>query len=829
MKERPALIAVIGYMIGILWGLYFDFSIALLYIFIVVIIWILKNSKIKSNSKLNILSIKRYFRYLKLFFNQRSIYLIILLSIISNFIVSFQNDFYDNLYEDGEMLKFTAIVVGNKEEKEFKDTYKIKISSEGKFKNSYLILNINKKEKIDLKYGDEIQIDGEFVKPSTRRNYNGFDYSSYLKSLKIHGSFKADSIKIVSKNRENEILAFANEINLKIKENISRLMPEKYSSIFIGLILGDTSNIEEDIKENFKVANISHVLAISGMHVTYIIIGIEIVLKRLIGKAKTRVITIIILILYMFITGFLPSVVRASIMGIFLLFSKLIFRKNDIWTSISLSLLILLVYNPFLITNVSLQLSYLGTIGIICFSKNVYVFLRKIKIRNKKIKYKINRRLILFVDKIKEILSVTLSAQIIILPIMLFNFNMLGIYFFISNILVSLIVGPVIIIGFTCTLISFLSFEMARVFAIFMEVGIKFLVYIAEISHLPFSKIYIPTPRILHIIVYYIVIIIINKIYISYSSKKPTFTDIRIKNTLALLRYKFNQSRKKILKIIIAFFTFFLILNIMHKNLKIHFVDVGQGDCTFIVTPNNKTILVDGGGSTSNEYDVGESTLLPYILDRGYTKIDYLFISHFDQDHVGGIFTVLEELKVEQVYISKQNEDSENYQKFLKLIENKKINVRILKQEDCIKIEDNLYFDILWPSEEQIQENALNNNAMVMKLRYKEFSMLFTGDIEQVAENKMLEFYGEKILKADVLKVAHHGSKTSTTQEFFGQVNPKICLIGVGKNNMFGHPSNEVIERLKGRKIYRTDENGEIILEINRNGGIKIKTILMKK
>ena len=845
MKERPVLIAVIGYMLGILWGLYFDFSIALLYIFITVIYLIRKRHKrniyskkvnqknfLEVKSKFNILSIKRYFKYFKIFLNKKSIYLIMIFSIISNLITIYQNNFY-NLYKDGEKLKLTAIVVGNKEEKEFKDVYEIKVVSEGKYKNTKLILNIKKNKNVNLEYGDEISVSGEFIEPAKRRNYNGFDYSRYLKTLKIHGNLKASDIDVISKNSGSKIFILANKINLKIKENINKLMPEEYGNMLIGLILGDTTNIEEDIQDDFKVANISHVLAISGMHITYIIIGIEILFKKPFGKIRTRIVTIVILILYMFITGFAPSVVRASIMGIFLLLSKLIHRKNDIWTSISLSLLILLIYNPFLILNVGLQLSYLGTIGIICFNKNIYNFLRTLKIKNKKIKYKINRKVILFVDKIKEILSVTLSAQIVILPVMLFNFNVLGIYFFLSNILVSLIIGPIIIIGFVCILISFLSIDISKLVAIFMQIGIKLLIDTAKVSQLPFSKIYIPTPKIFQIIFYYILIIIINKIYSSFNSKKPTFTDIRIRNLIALYKYKFRQKKKVILKIFVSVLVLviFLIPNSIPKKIKIHFIDVGQGDCTFIETPNDKTILIDGGGSMSSEFDVGESTLLPYILDRGYTKIDYIFISHFDQDHVGRIFTILEELKVGQVYISKQEENSKNYQKFLGIIEEKKIRVKILKKGDSLKIGNDLYFDILWPIEEQIQENILNNNAMIMKMRFKDFSMLFTGDIEEIAENKILSTYGKKanfILNADVLKVAHHGSKTSTTQAFLEKVNPKICLIGVGKNNMFGHPANEVIERLKGRKVYRTDGNGEIILETNGNGQIRIKTTLMK-
>ena len=820
MKERPILIAVIGYMIGILWGLYFNFSVALFYIFIAAIYFILKTFLLKN--KWNILSPRRYFRYIKIFFNRKSIYLIIIISIISNLIVNFQNEKYENVYNDGEELTLIAIVDSNKEEKEYKDTYKIKTE----YKDSNLILSVNKNKNIELEYGDKILIKGEFVEPSESRNYGGFDYKEYLKSIKIYGTIKADSIEILAKNSNNPIFTFANNINLKIKENINKLIPEKYSAIFTGLILGDTSKVEEEVNDDFKIANISHVLAISGMHITYIVIGIELLLKKGIGKRKTRIITIIILVMYMFITGFAPSVVRASIMGIIMLISKLIHRKNDIWTSISLSLLILLIYNPFLILNVGLQLSYLGTIGIVCFNKNVYNFLRKLKIRNKKIKYRINRKFILFMDKIKEILSVTLSAQIVILPILLFNFNILGIYFFISNILVSIIIGPIIIVGFVCILISFVSIEIAKILSIFMSVGIQILISISEISHLPFSKIYIPTPKVWQIVIYYICVIVINRIYIAFNSKKPDFTSIRIRNLVALLKFKFRQNRKKVLKFLIVFVLLVFILNIIPKKLKIHFVDVGQGDCTFITTPQNKTILIDGGGSMSEEYDVGESTLLPYILDRGYTKVDYIFISHFDQDHIGGILTILEELKVGQVYISKQEQDSENYQKFLEIVKDRKIKVKVLKQGDCLKIEKNLYFDILWPIEEQIQENILNNNAMVMKLRYGKFSMLFTGDIEEVAEEKILDFYkekidnGEAILKSDVLKVAHHGSKTSTTQKFFEKVSPEICLIGVGKNNMFGHPTEEVLERISGTKIYRTDEDGEIILEVDSTGAM---------
>lgn len=174
-------------------------------------------------------------------------------------------------------------------------------------------------------------------------------------------------------------------------------------------------------------------------------------------------------------------------------------------------------------------------------------------------------------------------------------------------------------------------------------------------------------------------------------------------------------------------------------------------------------------------------------------------------------------MKVENIILSMQKEKSENIEKLLNMIKKRKQNLIIVSQGDRISIEENLWMDILWPnSQKLISENALNNNSIVCKLNYQNFSALFTGDIEKLAEDKLLEEYQENksVLSATVLKVAHHGSKTSSTKEWIKAVNPKIALIGVGENNHFGHPNGEVIERLKyhGVQVYRTDIHGEIVL-----------------
>lgn len=197
-----------------------------------------------------------------------------------------------------------------------------------------------------------------------------------------------------------------------------------------------------------------------------------------------------------------------------------------------------------------------------------------------------------------------------------------------------------------------------------------------------------------------------------------------------------------------------------------------------------------------------------------------------------GILSILEEIKVEKVVITKQIEDSSNYKEFIKKVKEKRLNVIMVEKGNRLKIEKDLYFNILWPGNEQIEENALNNNAMVMKMNYLRFSMLFTGDIEKIAEEEILEEYKNKenILQAKVLKVAHHGSKTSSTKEFIELVNPQIAVIGVGKNNLFKHPSEEVIKRLEEHniKIYRTDQNGEISFLVDKKGRIVKNTVQLK-
>ena len=804
--KRPILVAIIGYIIGILWGLYLKINIVPFYIIIIAVYFVLKffyKNVLNHKKELKLISIKRYFRYVKLVVKPYVILIIIIFSIISNFIIRINENEYEKVYKmQGNIGKIICIVESNMEEKEYYNRYKVKVIECNAIENlrqKSFYIHIKKNCLENLKYGDMIQLDGKYQKVEGQRNYGGFDYQRYLKTKKIYGIITASNIKILETRKANIFMMIANDNFLNIKNNIDKVFKKEIAEILKGLLLGDSSNIEEDIKENFKNASISHILAISGIHISYIIIGVNKLLNKIIGKKATKIVVIIILIIYMFITGFSASIIRATIMGILVIISNLVYRKNDIWTSISISIFLILFYNPYLIMNIGLQLSYLGTIGIILFQKTIFQILNNIKLKNKKYK-KINQNKTRILEKVKEILSVSISAQIMIFPIILYHFNTFNPYFILSNFFISIIIGPIIILGFIFIILSFISTPLLNIISIFLEIGLYVIIFISNMGELPLSKIYIPTPNIINMCIYFIIAIIIKHLYLIYYSKKFSITQRRIKNLIALFKYETKLKREKYIFIVISILSIIIIFNQIPKNLKIHFVDVGQGDCTFIITPKNKTILIDGGGSELGIFDVGKNTLVPYILDRGYTKIDYIIISHFDSDHVGGLLTVIEELKVGQVVISKQREDSKNYKRFKDILKEKKVKVIVVGVGDTLKIENDLYIDILWPNNSKlISENVLNNNSIVCKLYYKGFSMLFTGDIEEIAERRILQEYKNNLenLNATILKVGHHGSKTSSIQEFIESIRPRVALIGVGKNNNFGHPNDYVLERLE--------------------------------
>lgn len=693
-----------------------------------------------------------------------------LVALIGNTQVLYLKNKYLEIYKDDKsIISATAVVIKGPSEGEYNYKYTVKART-GKYKNKKFIVYINKKNKKLLEYGNLIEIKGEYSAPEVARNYKGFDYSQYLKTLNIYGTIKVEESKIINKNQLSPILISINNIKEKMIDNANRNMPKRTANLLLGILIGERDNIQEDIIESFRTANLSHILAVSGAHTSYIILGIT----YLISKSKTPkrigyIITIINLLIFIIITGASYSVVRACIMAIVVIGAKICYRKENFFTSICISLIIILIQNPFAINDIGLKLSFMGTAGIVIFNKSITNFFIKLKIK----------------QKIAEALSVTFSAQLMIMPITILNFNIISLTFFISNILASPLLGIIIIFGFISIFISSILNPISKILFLILHIFLELLILVSKVTEkIPGSSILVRIPNILFAIVYYILILFFNYFFVIKQNPTRRFH----KKIIKIITIK---NIKNAFKVIAVVFLIMLLLTrivrIINPTLKIYFIDVGQGDSTLIVTPKNKKILIDGGEGKTN-------VLFQYLLDRRINKIDYIIISHFDSDHCNGLIEIIEKMRVENIVMSKQSKESEEYKKILEIIKQKNIKVSSVKAEDKIIIEKNLYIKILNPAE-KFEFQDLNNNAIVAKLVYKNFSMLFTGDIEKAEENLAKKYKNE--LKSTILKVAHHGSKTSTSEEFLKYVEPQIALIGVGENNKFGHPNQITIEKLK--------------------------------
>ena len=626
------------------------------------------------------------------------IYIFFISIIISNYYVRYLNNKYTKFYNNPpEIIKGNAVIIKEAEEKDYSYSYIIKMKDE-LYKDKKFILNTSKKKL--LQYGDLIKIKGEYIIPSESRDYKGFNYREYLKSKKIYGSIKSSGeIKVIQSNYINQIFIKSNKTRNIIIKNAESLLSGETGALLTGILLGDKQEISDKIIENFKTSNLSHMLAVSGAHTSYIILGISYMLSKL-PKKYAGIITILVLGIFLFITNFTPSVIRACIMAELAIGAKILYRKSDTINNIALSAMIILISNPFSILDIGFQLSYLGTLGIVMFDKDIEKILSKIKLKGKTI----------------QLLIVTFSAQILIMPIMAYRFNTISLTFFISNLFASPILGVIIILGFITIFVSLISFKLAKMLSIILDIFLKLLILIAKfVSNIPVSSLIIKTPYVFSTALIYILILIFHYLFSIYNFKGHLYK-IQIEIIKKITIKNLIKIATKSLILVILVNTIIGIF--IPKNMKIYFIDVGQGDSCLIVTPSNKKILIDGG---EGKVDI----LLPYLLDRRIRTLDYVVISHFDSDHCNGLIKVIEKLKVKNIIISEQAYLSEEYINIANVINKKKIKAIKVKQGDKLSIDKDVNMDILYPTE-KLEYTDLNNNSMVAKISYNQFSIMFT-------------------------------------------------------------------------------------------------------
>lgn len=793
----------ICYIIGIIGGLYLKRNIILFLSFILCVYLTytyihykyIKYKNIKTIDSENLESINRLKKESSKLKYKAFIVIIIIVScnITVNKRITFDEIYYDNskISIVGKVEQVIESQYGNKV---VIKTIKVNRMNNSKYIGKEMLIENRESITSNLNLGDIILIDGVLDNAQKQKNYRCFDYRKYLMSKDICAVINVESLKKISNKKIPFYKQIMININNRIKKKFFKHLSENIANFCTALILGDKANLSTDIIDSFSESSLSHILAISGLHVMYVANFITTITKKF-GKRASYILSILGVIFFYNLVQNTSSVLRATIMLVIFYLSKILFRKSDSLTNISISAIFILVMNPFNIYSSSFLLSFMATVGIILF----YEYFNKI--------FKIKRNLKIL-KYLKEQISLGISANITTLPIIATIYNKFSIIFIVSNpissFLVSIII-PLIFIFLICTIISS---NLANLIGMLLTFFINLLLNFSKFCYkLRFFNFKIGSIKIMNIVCYYIVI------FFMYIKIKAIKKDKKIINKIL----KFII----IVNIIISTVSYFIIR--INKGIEVYFIDVGQGESTLIITKNNKNILIDGGGNESlykntgnNEEDyIGKNILYPYLINRGVKSLDYMIISHFDSDHCGGLFYIMQNMKIKNIIIGKQFEQSENYEKFKKIAKSTNVNIRIFQSGDRINI-DNIFFETLWPDENSvISENNINNNSLVLKMMYGKFSILFTGDIENMAEQRIISKYKNNALNSTILKVPHHGSKTSSSEMFLKKVNPKYAIIGVGINNKFGHPSQSVIETLNKMnvEIYRTDLMGEIIIK----------------
>jgi len=479
----------------------------------------------------------------------------------------------------------------------------------------------------NFSYGDILKISGETNLPTKYQNDKGFDYSKYLKTEKIVAMVFCEKVEFIKK--EDSILAKIYSVKQKCVDILEENFEQEQAELLKAILLGEKSGISHNQSEIFSKSGLAHILAISGLHVSYVVLFTEKFLNKIINNIKIRNgVLIFFLIVYIIFTGGSPSVVRACIMMILYYIAKIVLRERDFYRSFILSFAIILIVNPFNIYSMSMWLSFLGSLGIVLLSD----FIKKIIIR----KMKLKRRHQL---KILEAIVISISAQILIFPLIWKVFGNISLTFWISNLLVAELVAPILVLGY----ISIIIFPIREIFVFVESILLKVFLKLAFISSkMPYNRIFIVTPSIFTIFVYYSFIL---QFILFYKNHK--FTVLKCIFNYRYLKRKILKHREILKKAIIALMIVIFVLKFvqyMPKDLRINFLSVGQGDCTLIRTKYNKVVLIDSGEGQSEKYDYGKNVVLPYLLSHNISKIDYLVISHFDSDHCGRSFFHLRKL-----------------------------------------------------------------------------------------------------------------------------------------------------------------------------------------
>ncbi|WP_372662782.1 DNA internalization-related competence protein ComEC/Rec2 [Cohnella sp.] len=711
------------------------------------------------------------------------------------------------------------------------------------------------------KRGDTVQLKGEMKQPGDAGNFGAFDYRSYLKKQGIHWQLNVKGTNSVTHIQEKidlrmKCLRVLDDFRRAIGALMDRMYPHGDSGYMKGLVVGIRSDLNPEQFDDFARLGLTHVLAISGLHVGVIVfLLLQFGAWMRLTRERTLDMTIALMPIYMMITGASPSAVRACLMAMLALWLARRHALKDGLHLLSAAALLMLIWNPSLIADVSFQLSFIVTAGLLLFVPTVT---ESLPFRWK---------------WLRGAIAVTLTAQVVSFPLTAYYFHSVHLLSLPANLLlvpfISFIVMP---LGMASIAMGAIWLPLGIIPAKLATMGNHFTFAIVErLSRFEELRTVWPQTSLLWVIIAYMLmgagIVLLKRRIVEkkdrewwISQSADASLTIGLGEMTAPLVYvpaqsDENKRKSRILKLSIAVIGLgWLIwgyqLAILDRSATVSFINVGQGDCILIRTGKGKHILIDTGGTINfrkpgeewrerrDPYEIGRKLLVPLLLKRGVRDLDALVLTHLDADHMGGARAVIDQIPVRAILFNGTVKDAPASNNMFQLALDKGIPFYAVHAPMEWEVDQSTTLSALYPAEDLTGESDMikvssdqNERSIVLLITIYERLFLLPGDLESKGEQAVVEAQinaGETMQRhIDVLKAGHHGSKTSTTQAWLNYWQPQETVISAGLNNLYGHPHPTVMQRLfaLGSAILRTDLDGEIQYRISADGTMARRTL----
>lgn len=626
---------------------------------------------------------------------------------------------------------------------------------------------------MDLQKGELIKIKGELTVPNRPGNPGEFDYQRYLMKKGVYYIMSVDkpeNLKIIAPSQG--AVKFFNAYRNQTALTAYSILPDEEAGIFLGMLLGITEDIEEEQYQLYQKTGIVHIFSVSGLHVGFLILFLS-YLGNILRVSKKSLFygTLIIMLVYGSLIGWPVPVQRTVIMASLALLARYQGREGGLGNSLGLAGLLVLFLDPYALFGISFQLSFMATWGL--------VFL-----------YPTMKKYLALKHPVWDIVFIPLCAQLTVIPLIAYYFNLFTPSGLISNILISYLSGFIVILGFLSLLFVYLP-DLAALFLLPAGLAIELLKEInAFIASIPGSFIWVKTPDVWLCLFYYSGIALMTWVLASAWARKYLLgSAVTIAIAMIVICIPASFYKQGLLQVV--------------------FLDVGQGDSILIKTPPGKFILIDGGGSSFTA--IGEKKVVPYLRYRGIRQLYLLISSHPDQDHYQGLLETAQEISFKYLLLPESLAEVDEYDR-IKQLANKYEAVVITPDNGHKFSIDGVTFQVFYaPNQKSI--GSYNEQSLVLTCTMDRFSAIFPGDLEDRGLQEITDDGWVK--KTLLLKVPHHGSRSSLNKDFYQQLKPGWAVISVGKSNRNGHPHQEVLDYLNAKdiKTMRTDQKGLICFE----------------